>query len=132
MVVSAEGVQATLNVTIVLGPLKQITITPASVTLKPNGVMVFRATGGDIFNNRGSIRPLWHTVGGVGTIDKRTGLFRAGTRTGTGYVIAYADSIFGDAGARRKVVAGDASASLSGVAKVVVEQELPTVYALSL
>jgi hypothetical protein len=83
--------------------------------------MVFRAMGIDAFNNQVTIRPLWHTVGGIGTVNKQNGLFTAGTKAGTGYVIAYADSIFGDTGA-----------SLTGSAKVVVEeQELPIIYVLS-
>jgi hypothetical protein len=120
IVATARGVQDTLRVTILPGSLSRITITPASVTVRPNQLLVFRATGFDAFNNRVTIRPLWHVVGGIGTIDKRIGLFRAGTRTGTGYVIAYADSVFGDAGA-----------TLSGSAKVAVEQGFPTTYTLS-
>jgi hypothetical protein len=77
--------------------------------------------GYDAFNNRVTIRPLWHTVGGVGTINKQTGVFTAGTTTGVGYVIAYADSIFGDTGTWLP----------TGSAKVVVHQELSLTYALS-
>jgi hypothetical protein len=120
LIATADGVRDTLRVMITPAALARLTITPPRVTLRPRQVTVFRATGYDAFDNRVIIRPLWHTVGGIGTIDKRTGLFRAGVRVGTGYVIAYADSIFGDTGA-----------TLKGSAKVVVEQELPRVYALS-
>jgi hypothetical protein len=120
IVANAEGLADTIRVILLPGRLTRITISPSSVKLKPRQVTAFRVTGFDAFNNRITIKPLWHTVGGIGTINKQTGVFTAGTRAGTGYVIAYTDSIFGDTGT-----------SVTGSAKVVVEQMLPVAYTLA-
>jgi PKD repeat protein len=121
IVVSAEGVRDTITVVIVPNLLKRLAITPSVVRLTPGQQVTFTAEGFDAFDNSvGRVRPLWHTVGKIGTIQTITGVFTAGTTVGTGYVIAFTQNTF-----------GDVQAGVSGSAKVVVEQELPTAYALA-
>lgn len=98
LLVRANGLRDSLSVTLQPGPLTRLTINPSTVTLQPRQVVRFQATGVDTFANQVALQPLWHTVGGIGTIDKRTGGFTAGTTAGMGYVIAFAytDSLFGD------------------------------------
>jgi hypothetical protein len=122
IIARAGTIRDTLQVRLMPGRPVRMTITPSAATLNPGQEVSFKATAADSFDNRVSIQgALWYAVGGIGTIDKRKGKFTAGTKGGTGYVIAYADSVFGETGANLP----------SGSAKVVVEPVLPTANALA-
>jgi hypothetical protein len=130
IVVSAEGLRDSIRVTLLPGPLTRLTIKPSVVNLKPGQQVTFTAGGVDTFNNviRG-LRLFWHSVGNIGTINKMTGFFKAGTTPGSGYVIAF--SVVMANSAITEGVFGDVRTGVSGSARVVIEQELPAVYALA-
>ncbi|MEX0692414.1 MAG: ice-binding family protein [Gemmatimonadales bacterium] len=68
-----------------VGPsaLTTITVTPDPQSLPISGIQPFVATGTDADGNLVSITPTWSVVAGGGTIDTSSGLFAAGTATGT-------------------------------------------------
>lgn len=71
---------ATVNVTPVLAT---ITVTPNPATMLSNGTQQFNAIGRDASGNVMPISPVWSVVNGGGTIDANSGLFTAGSTTGT-------------------------------------------------
>ena len=72
---------ATVNVT--SGPLASITVTPNPATVPSNATQQFTAVGRDAGGNVLTITPVWSIVNGGGTINASTGLFTAGTTSGT-------------------------------------------------
>jgi hypothetical protein len=72
---------ATVNVT--NGPLASITVTPNPVSMQTSATQQFTSVGKDAGGNVLSITPAWSVVNGGGSIDANTGLFTAGTTTGT-------------------------------------------------
>ncbi|MBX5483482.1 MAG: right-handed parallel beta-helix repeat-containing protein, partial [Myxococcaceae bacterium] len=70
------------TVTVNPGPLASITVTPLTVSLSPNGVQQFQATGKDAAGNTVPVTPTWSVVNGGGTINS-SGLFTAGATPGT-------------------------------------------------
>ena len=72
---------ATVNVT--SGPLASITVSPNPATVPSNATQQFTAVGRDAGGNVLTITPVWSIVNGGGTIDASTGLFTAGTTSGT-------------------------------------------------
>ncbi len=81
------------------GPLATITVTPNPRTLAISAIQSFVATGRDAAGNLVSITPTWSVVALGGTINGSSGLFTAGTVTGTfaNTVRATSGSIFGSA-----------------------------------
>jgi hypothetical protein len=72
------------TVIVTAGPLATITVTPNPATMAINGTQQFTAVGADVGGNPVSITPVvWSVVAGGGTINGVTGLFTAGTLTGT-------------------------------------------------
>ncbi len=72
---------ATVNV--VAGPAVAITVTPNPRSLPIGGVQQFTATAVDAGGNSVPITPVWSVVNGGGVITASTGIFTAGTTTGT-------------------------------------------------
>lgn len=75
--------------------LKTITVSPAISTIGINKSQRFYATAYDSQGNILTKTISWSVEGSIGTIDVSSGVFYAGTSTGTGYVKATADSITG-------------------------------------
>ncbi len=74
---------ATVTVTGTAGPLDYILVIPASTTVAPGSVQQFTAQGYDVSNIAiTGLTYTWSVVAGGGTISN-TGLFTAGTATGT-------------------------------------------------
>lgn len=130
VVASAEGVSDSVQVIILPGSLARLTIKPAFALLASGQQIAFTAEAVDTFSNViNDLRVFWHTVGSIGTINKSTGVFKATTARGIGYVIAFAAS-----GANSLITEGafgDALAGVSGLAKIVVEQSVPATHILS-
>ena len=63
--------------------LATITVTPGPVTLGINAIQQFTAVGRDASSNVVTITPFWSVVAGGGSIDAATGLFTAGSASGT-------------------------------------------------
>jgi hypothetical protein len=93
----------TATVTVTPGPLASILVTPNPATVAVGAQQQFTAVGRDAAGNVVAITPVWSTTNPPGTINAATGLFTAGTTTGT-----FANSVTATAG------------SLSGTATVVV------------
>ena len=79
--------------------LASIVVTPSPQLLSPGGVTQFTAAGKDGSGNPFAITPTWTVVSGGGSIDAQSGLFTAGSTTGTftGTVKATSGSKFGTA-----------------------------------
>lgn len=92
------GLSGTANVTVTIGALASITVTPNPDTTAVLTGQQFVAVGRDIGNNVVAITPTWSVTAGGGTIDG-TGLFTAGNATGTftNTVRATSGAIFGTA-----------------------------------
>ncbi len=88
----------TATVTVTVGPLATITVTPSSPSLAINATQQFTAVGRDAGNNVVAITPVWSVVASGGSING-TGLFTAGTTAGTytNTVRATSGGIFGSA-----------------------------------
>ena len=79
---AAGGLSGTATVTVVVGPLATITVTPNPDTLAANTTSQFTATGADAGGNPVAITATWAVVNGGGDIDT-DGLFTAGGSAGT-------------------------------------------------
>jgi hypothetical protein len=99
VVASCRGIAASATVTVVAGPLATITVTPNPATMPINGTQQYTAVGRDAQGNVVAITPVWSVTAGGGTINAATGLFTAGTTTGTftNTVRATSGTIFGTA-----------------------------------
>jgi len=97
--VTCNGISAFATVIVTPGPLATITVTPNPATMAINATQQFTAVGRDAFNNVVAITPVWSVTAGGGTINATTGLFTAGTVTGTfaNTVRATSGTIFGRA-----------------------------------
>jgi hypothetical protein len=82
---STGGVSGSATVIVTAPPpaLVTITVTPNPALLLPNGTQQFGAVGRDGNGNVFAISPVWSVVNGGGTIDASSGLFTAGSATGT-------------------------------------------------
>lgn len=82
-----------------IGPLATITVTPNPQTLAISALQPFVATGRDAAGNLVAITPVWSVTASGGAINSGSGLFTAGTVTGTfaNTVRATSGSIFGTA-----------------------------------
>jgi hypothetical protein len=95
---TSDGKSGTANVTVIVGVLATITVTPNPDTLAVNGTQQFTAVGRDAGNNIVAITPTW-TVTNAGGAINGTGMFTAGTVPGTftNTVRATNGAIFGEA-----------------------------------
>jgi hypothetical protein len=96
---TSGSIFGTATVTVEAGPLATIVVTPNPVTLQTGAQQQFTAVGRDAGGNVVPITPVWTTSNPPGTINSGTGLFTAGTTTGTyaNSVRATSGSIFGTA-----------------------------------
>jgi len=97
--VTCGGKSSVATITVVAGPLATITVTPNPATLAIGAQQQFTAVGKDAAGNVVPITPVWSTTNPPGTINASTGLFTAGTTTGTfaNSVRATSGAIFGTA-----------------------------------
>ena len=81
------------------GPLATITVTPNPQSLAIGAIQPFVAVGRDADNNLVSITPTWSVVASGGSINSSSGVFTAGTVTGTfaSTVRATSGAVFGSA-----------------------------------
>ena len=95
---SSGGIVGTASVTVTIGALATITVTPGAVTLPTAGTQSYTAVGRDAGGNVVSITPVWSMVAGGGAISG-AGLFTAGVVTGTfaNTIVATSGSIAGSA-----------------------------------
>jgi hypothetical protein len=94
--------------------LSNIVVTPSPQLLPPGGTAQFTATGTDGAGNPMAITPTWSVVNSGGTVDASSGLFTAGSVTGTftGSVKASSDGKFGVA---TVIVSADAQAPIANL-----------------
>ena len=79
---TSGGVTGSATVTVGVGALASITVTPPEATLAIGGVQQFRAVGTDAGGNPVAFTPVWTVLAGGGSIGV-TGAFTAGFVTGT-------------------------------------------------
>src|SRR5687768_5990275 len=79
---TSNGITATAAVTVVVGPLASITVTPNPDTTVILGTQQFTAVGRDVGGNTITITPTWSVVAGGGAVSS-TGLFTAGSVPGS-------------------------------------------------
>lgn len=95
---TSDGMSGTANVTVIVGVLATITVTPNPDTLATSATQQFTAVGRDAGNNIVLITPVWSVTASGGSINA-SGLFTAGGVAGTftNTVRATSGSIFGSA-----------------------------------
>lgn len=117
----ALGAETTFNISTIPHSVVEVAIEPGSVNIEPGARQTFRAKA---FDRYGNVVPRsfgWHVVGGIGTIDVRSGSFVASDTPGEGWVIAVANVL---------LIFSDAGATVEGTGKVVVGGGRPERYAL--
>ncbi len=97
--VTCNGITANATVIVNPGPLATIVVTPNPATMAINATQQFTAVGRDANNNIVPMTPVWSVTAGGGTINASSGLFTAGTTTGTfpNTVRATSGTLFGTA-----------------------------------
>jgi hypothetical protein len=121
IVFQASGARASYTITTLPLSAERVAIEPPELRCTAGQRVTFRARALDRYGNVVLGQSFgWHAVGGIGTIDRVTGVFVAGTAGAQGYVIAASSSL----------VFGDASGIVQGTGKVVVEGAVPTALAL--
>jgi hypothetical protein len=95
--------------------LANIVVTPSPQILPPGGTAQFLATGIDGAGNPMSITPTWTVVNSGGTVDASSGLFTAGSVTGT-YTGSVKASSNGKFGVATIIVSSDAPAPIANLA----------------
>jgi hypothetical protein len=83
VVASSGGLTSSATVIVTAGPLASITVTPNPATMAISATQQFTAVGKDAAGNVVTITPAWSVVAGGGSINPTSGLFTAGTTTGT-------------------------------------------------
>jgi hypothetical protein len=84
VVASVGGISANASITVIPGPLASIVVTPTPVTLAVTSTQQFVAVGKDAVGNIVPFTPIWVVVNATaGSINGSTGLFTAGTVSGT-------------------------------------------------
>jgi hypothetical protein len=95
--------------------LANIVVAPSPQLLPPGATAQFMATGTDGAGNPVSITPTWTVVNGGGTVDASSGLFTAGSVTGT-YTGSVKASSNGKFGVATVIVSSDAPAPIANLA----------------
>lgn len=80
---TSGGRSGTANVTVVVGALASIVVTPGPRSVAEGATQLFTAVGRDGSGNVVTITPAWSVVAGGGTINASSGLFTAGNVIGT-------------------------------------------------
>jgi hypothetical protein len=96
---TSNGISGFATVAVMGASASQITVTPNPVTLGTGSAQQFTATAVDTNGDTISIIPVWTVESGGGTINASSGLFTAGTTTGTftNTVRATSGTTFGEA-----------------------------------
>jgi hypothetical protein len=105
---TAGGKSGSATVIVTAGPVATIVVTPNPATLAPGDQQQFTAVGKDASGNVVPITPVWTTTNPPGTINSSTGVFTAGTTTGT-----FADAVTATSGGK------------SGTATVIISAPIP-------
>jgi len=114
-----QNVRTAFRLTVGPSTVSKITISPATANVKLGQKQQFTARALDRFNNPVTgQRFSWHVVGGIGTIDRNTGLFTSGRTAGRGFVIA--GVVVSDG-----IIFGDNSAAATGTARIAVGGQSP-------
>jgi ice-binding like protein len=92
--------------------LASIAVSPDPQTLAPGATVQLTATGTDEAGNPMPITPAWSVVNSGGSVDASSGLFTAGSTTGT-FAKSVKASSGGKSGAATIIVAADASAPIA-------------------
>jgi ice-binding like protein len=92
--------------------LASIAVSPDPQTLAPGATVQLTATGTDEAGNPMPITPTWSVVNSGGSVDASSGLFTAGSTTGT-FAKSVKASSGGKSGAATIIVAADASAPIA-------------------
>jgi hypothetical protein len=79
---TSGGISGTATLTVTIGALATITVTPNPATLAIGATQQFTAVGKDASGNVVAITPTWAVIAAGGTVSA-TGLFTAGIATGT-------------------------------------------------
>ncbi|MDB4890926.1 MAG: hypothetical protein JWL61_2781 [Gemmatimonadetes bacterium] len=79
---TSGGISGTATLTVTIGPLATITVTPNPATLVVGATQQFTAVGKDASGNVVAITPTWAVVASGGTVSA-AGLFTAGNTVGT-------------------------------------------------
>ncbi|WP_224244180.1 beta strand repeat-containing protein [Hyalangium gracile] len=83
VVATANGVTGTTSVTVTVGGIQRVALSPLNPTVAVNGKVTFSAKAFDAFDNELPALPAtWEVVNGGGSIDA-SGVFTAGTKSGT-------------------------------------------------
>ena len=80
---SSGSLSATATIIVTVGPLASITVTPNPDTTQAGATRQFVAVGRDAGGNAVPLTPVWSVANGGGTIQPSSGLFVAGSSTGT-------------------------------------------------
>ncbi len=80
---TSGGISGTATVTVTVGPVATIVVTPNPVALDPAATQTFTAVAKDAGGNVVAITPAWSVVNGGGTINATSGVFTAGATPGT-------------------------------------------------
>lgn len=80
---TSGSLSGSATVTVQAGPAVAITVSPNPASMGINGIQQFNATAVDASGNSVAINPVWSVVNGGGTIHATSGVFSAGTSTGT-------------------------------------------------
>ncbi len=84
VIATSGSVHGSTSVTVVAGAPTTLTISPpGTVTLPAGGTEQFTAAGSDTCGNVSSAGVTWSVINGGGTIDSSSGLFTAGSSSGT-------------------------------------------------
>jgi uncharacterized protein (TIGR03382 family) len=81
--VTSGGLNASASVTVSVGVLAALVVSPQNPTLPAAGQQQFSAAGSDSCGNAVTPAVAWSTSGGAGTINASTGLFTAGATPGS-------------------------------------------------
>ena len=109
---TSGGLTATATVIVTAGPLATIAVTPTPVSLVIGTNQQFTAVGRDASGNVVPIAPTWSVVAGGGSINLTSGLFTAGSTTGT-YTNTVSASVGGVAGFATVTVTSGALATIT-------------------
>lgn len=109
---TSGSISGTATVTVTQGQVATITVSPNPATMGVNGVQSFTAVGRDVGGNVVAISPTWSVVAGGGSINSTTGLFTAGSSTGT-YSNTVRASVDGLAGFATVIVTGGSLSSIT-------------------
>jgi PKD repeat protein len=124
IVFQARGARAAFRITTIADSVTRLEVTPAELVIAPRQNRTYRARALDQYGNAVSGAVFsWYVVGGIGTINSRTGAFVAGSSPGHGFVIAA--TIVGGS-----IVFGDNGATVSGAGRVTVVSVVPAAFRL--